>query len=65
MCEHIKPEVKKKIQQQWLELQMKLVYGDEMKIAIWWRRNETFDSGRCKLIKEDFSGGKGEGAGDC
>ena len=34
ICLYIKPEVKKMIQQQ--SLQMKLVLGDYIKIAIWW-----------------------------
>ena len=34
-----KPEVKKIIQQQWLQLQMKLVLDDYMKIAIWWKHS--------------------------
>ena len=32
------PEVKKEIQKQLLQLQMKLVLGDYVKIAIWWGR---------------------------
>ena len=59
-CVYMKPEVKNVIQQQWLQLQMKLVYGDQMKIAIWWGKNDIFDSGRCKFIKEDFSGGEND-----
>ena len=59
-CAYTKPEVKKMIQQQWLQLQMKLVWGDYMKIPIWWGKNDTFDSGKCKFIKKDFSGGENE-----
>ena len=44
------------IQQQWLKQKMKLVFGDNMKIANWWGRNDTFDNGRCKFIKDVFSG---------
>ena len=39
---------------------MKLVQGNQMKIAICWGRNDTFDSGRCKFIKQDFSGGENQ-----
>ena len=28
-----------------------------MKIAIWWERDDTFDSKRCKFTEGDFSGG--------
>ena len=39
---YIKPEVKKMIQQQWLQLKMKLVLGDYcIKSVIWWGQNET------------------------
>ena len=33
---------------------------DYLKIAVWWGRNETFDSERFKSIKGDFSDGKNE-----
>ena len=33
---------------------------DYLKIAVWWGRNETFDSKRSKSIKEDFSAGRNE-----
>ena len=33
---------------------------DYMKIAIWWGRNDTFDSGRYKSINRSFSGGNGK-----
>ena len=29
-----------------------------MIVAIWWGKHDTFDRGRSKFIKEDFSGGK-------
>ena len=45
------------IQQKWLQLQMKVAWGDYLKIAIWWGRNETFKSERFKYIKGDFSDG--------
>ena len=52
--------IKKMIQQQWLKQKMKLVFGDYMKIANWWARNDTFGNGRCKFIKEVFSGRENE-----
>ena len=42
-------------QQKWLQLQIKIAYDDDLKIAIWWRKNETFESERFKSIKGDFS----------
>ena len=48
------------IQQKWLQLQMKVAYGDYMKIAIWWGRNEASDSIRFKSIKGNFSDGGNE-----
>ena len=59
-CVFMKVEVKKIILQEWLQLQMKFVWGDYMKIAIWWWRNYTFDREICKFIKDDFSGGGNE-----
>ena len=59
-CVHIEPEVKKTMQQKWLQLQIKLVKGDYMKIAIWWGRHDTLDSEIRKSIKGDFSGGRNE-----
>ena len=56
----MKVQVKKIILQEWLQLQMKFVWGDYMKIAIWWWRNYTFDREICKFIKDDFSGGGNE-----
>ena len=35
---------------------MKLLYGDYMKAAIYWRKNDIFDNGGWKYIKGDFSG---------
>ena len=35
---------------------MKHAQGDYMKTIIWWGRNDSFDSGRFKSIKGDFSG---------
>ena len=29
-----------------------------MKITILWGRSDTFDSGKCKSVKGDFSGGR-------
>ena len=34
--------------------------GDKVKIAILLGRNNTFEKGRCKFIKGDFSGGGNE-----
>ena len=48
------------IQQKWLQLQMKNAQDDYLKIAVWWGRNETFDSERFKSIKGDFSDGGNE-----
>ena len=48
------------IQQKWLQLQMKIAQDDYLKIAVWWGRNETFDSERFKSIKGDFSDGENE-----
>ena len=48
------------IQQEWLQLQMKVALGDYLKIAIWWGRNETFDNERFKSIKGNFSDGGNE-----
>ena len=42
------------IQQKWLQLQMKIAQDDYLKIAVWWGRNETFDSERFKSIKSIF-----------
>ena len=57
-CEYIQPEVKKMIQQQWLQLQTTndacIGWWDEN----WWRKNDTFNSRRYKFIKEDFFGGE-------
>ena len=48
------------IQQKWLQLQMKAALDDYLKIAAWWRRNETFNGERFKSIKEDFSNWENE-----
>ena len=45
------------IQQKWLQLQMKVAYGDFLKTAIWLGRNENFDRERFKSIKANFSDG--------
>ena len=37
---------------------MNLVWGNQIKIAISWGRNDAFDSGRCKFINENLSGGE-------
>ena len=42
------------IQQKWLQLQMNVAWGDYLKTAIWWGRNETFDSERFKSIRRIF-----------
>ena len=39
------------------ELQMKLVWGDSIKSAIWQGRSETSDREEFKFINVDFSGG--------
>ena len=39
---------------------MKIAQDDCFKIAVRWRRNETFDSKRFKSIKGDFSDGGNE-----
>ena len=44
------------IQQQWLQLQLKLVLGDCIKIAIWWGGNGNFGTGGYKFGEVDFSG---------
>ena len=48
------------IQQKGLQLQIKVAYGDYLKIAIWWGRNETFDSERFKSSKGNFYDGGNE-----
>ena len=48
------------IQQKCLQLQMKVGYGDYLKIAIWWGRNETFNSKKFKSIIGYFSDGGNE-----
>ena len=45
--------------------QMNVAQGDYLKIAIWWRRNQTFDSERFKSIKEDLSDGGNKDISDC
>ena len=59
-CVYIEPQVKKTMQQKWVQVEIKLAKGDNMKIAIWWGKNDTLDSERCKSIKGDFSGGRNE-----
>ena len=39
---------------------MKIAQDDYLKIAVLWGKNETFDSGRYKSIKGDFSNGGNE-----
>ena len=57
---YIKPEVDTNmIQQQWLQPEMKLVQGNQMKITICWGMKNIFDC-RSKLIKGNFSGGGNE-----
>ena len=51
-CLYMNTEVKKILQQQWLQLQMKLLLGDYMKFAIWWGRNNAFERGGCILLGE-------------
>ena len=48
------------IQKKWLQLQMKIKSNVYLKIAVWWRRNETFDSERFKSITGSFSDGGNE-----
>ena len=45
-------------QQQLLQLQMKLVLGDYMKVATSCRRHDSFYRGGCKLGDRDFIGEK-------
>ena len=52
------------IQQPWLQPQMKLAQGNQMKITISWGKNDTLDSGISKYLQGgflgEFSGGLNE-----
>ena len=50
VCVCIKHDVKK----------MKQTKVITTKLAIWWGRNDTFDIGRCKFVKDNFCGGENE-----
>ena len=53
------------LKQKWLQLQMKIACDDYLKIALWWRRNETFDSERFKPMKVGFPDGGNESIFGC